>query len=154
MRGTCYLATFTRRGRDAESSRCKDVGRRGGRRIDADVRAEPGCAAPPAAGDATANARPAAAARRSAAAQKPLRKSEVQATLTAAYAAFERKQLDEAMSGADRVLAGNPAGPGAAEAHYLRGRVFEERATQAANGRHHVRQGRRCSPRATRTTPP
>ena len=83
--------------------------------------------------DTTADARQAGARSGADAAPKPLRRNEVQTTLTAAYAAFERKQLDQAMAGADRVLVGNPAGPGAAEAHYLRGRVLEERATQAAN---------------------
>jgi len=63
---------------------------------------------------------------------KPLKSNEVKPALESAYAAFERKQLDAAMTGADRVLVGNPAGPGAAEAHYLRGRVLEERAQEAA----------------------
>jgi tetratricopeptide (TPR) repeat protein len=37
------------------------------------------------------------------------------------------------MAGADRVLVGNRDGAGAAEAHYLRGRVFEERADQSSD---------------------
>src|SRR5687767_2364112 len=51
----------------------------------------------------------------------PLKAKELREAINAAYAAFERKQYDEAMAGADRVLAGNPQSPGAAEAQYLRG---------------------------------
>lgn len=62
----------------------------------------------------------------------PLRQKELQETLNAAYAAFGRKQYDEAMAGAERVLAGNPQSRGAAEGQYLRGRVLEERSRAAA----------------------
>ena len=52
--------------------------------------------------------------------------------LTEAYAAFERKQYDAAMAGAQRVVAaaaaaasgGKPQAAGLPEAHYLRGRVL------------------------------
>jgi tetratricopeptide (TPR) repeat protein len=67
-----------------------------------------------------------------AAAAKPLKSQDVAPTLNEAYAALARKQYDAAYAGAERVLAGNPAGTGAAEAQYLRGRVFEARAEQAA----------------------
>ena len=63
--------------------------------------------------------------------QRPLKPAEVQPVINAAYASFNQRRYDEAMSSADRVLAGNPNGPGAAEAHYLRGRVLEERAKAA-----------------------
>jgi outer membrane protein assembly factor BamD (BamD/ComL family) len=66
-------------------------------------------------------------------AQEPLKSRDVRPALTEAYAAFERKQFDAAYAGAERVLAGNPTGPGAAEAQYLRGRVLEERAAQASS---------------------
>jgi outer membrane protein assembly factor BamD (BamD/ComL family) len=65
--------------------------------------------------------------------QKPLNRKDAEAVLNQAYAAFDAKQYDAAMQGADRVLVGNRDGPGAAEAHYLRGRVFEERAIQATD---------------------
>jgi cell division septation protein DedD len=105
-----------------------------------------GCAAPNEAGDATATGSGelsrTAGAKQAAKIQQapvspsppphqPLKTKDAQQVLNDAYAAFERKQYDAAMSGAQRVLVGNAQGPGAAEAHYLRGRVFEERATQA-----------------------
>lgn len=62
----------------------------------------------------------------------PLKQKELQETLEAAYAAFGRKQYDEALAGAERVLAANPQSRGAAEAQYLRGRVFEERSRAAS----------------------
>jgi outer membrane protein assembly factor BamD (BamD/ComL family) len=65
--------------------------------------------------------------------QQPLKRKDVEPVLNQAYAAFDAKQLDAAMTGADRVLIGNRDGTGAAEAHYLRGRVFEERAAQASD---------------------
>ena len=64
----------------------------------------------------------------------PLKPKALREALDAAYAAFGRRQYDEAMAGADRVLAGNPQSPGAAEAQYLRGRVFEERSRAAGAG--------------------
>src|SRR5688572_11393839 len=63
--------------------------------------------------------------------RQPLKAKDAEQVLNDAYAAFDRKQYDAAMAGAQRVLVGNAQGPGAAEAQYLRGRVFEERATQA-----------------------
>ena len=65
--------------------------------------------------------------------RRPLKGAEIQQTIDAAYASFNQRRYDEAMANAERVLAGNANGPGAAEAHYLRGRVFEERA-KAADG--------------------
>jgi TolA-binding protein len=88
-----------------------------------------GCVAP----DEGAGGNAKLAGQRTGKPQQPLKAAELQQTLDSAYAAFEQKQLDAAMSGAQRVLVGNPAGPGAAEAHYLCGRVLEERATQASN---------------------
>jgi TolA-binding protein len=85
-----------------------------------------GCAAP----DASAPGKPGQPA---AVNQKPLNRNDAEPVLNQAYAAFEAKQYDAAMSGADRVLVGNRDGAGAAEAHYLRGRVFEERAIQASD---------------------
>ena len=63
----------------------------------------------------------------------PLKPKEAEQVLNDAFAAFNRKQLDQAMAGADRLLASNPQGRGAAEAQYLRGRVFEERARDAGD---------------------
>jgi tetratricopeptide (TPR) repeat protein len=86
-----------------------------------------GCAAPDSSDPA------AVAAAQPAATQQPLKSKEIGPALTEAYAAFERKQYDAAYAGAQRVLASNPTGAGAAEAQYLRGRVLEERATQASS---------------------
>jgi outer membrane protein assembly factor BamD (BamD/ComL family) len=86
----------------------------------------PGCAAPESNTSTATPAKPSL---------EPLKSKDIGPTLTEAYAAFERKQYDAAYAGAERVLASNPTGTGAAEAQYLRGRVFEERAQQAsANG--------------------
>ncbi len=63
----------------------------------------------------------------------PLKPKELTQAVQDAYAAFGRRQFAEAMAGADRVLASNPQGQGAAEAQYIRGRVFEQRAIEAAN---------------------
>jgi tetratricopeptide (TPR) repeat protein len=63
----------------------------------------------------------------------PLKPKEAEQVVNDASAAFDRKQFDQAMAGADRILAANPQGPGAAEAQYLRGRVFEVRALEAGN---------------------
>ena len=84
-----------------------------------------GCAAP----DGNAPGPPGQAAIN----QKPLNRKDAEQVLNQAYAAFDAKQYDAAMQGADRVLVGNRDGAGAAEAHYLRGRVFEERAIQATD---------------------
>ena len=67
--------------------------------------------------------------------QAPLKPKEVKAALDAAYAAFDRRQYAEALAGAERVLAANPQGAGAAEAQYVRGRVFEQRAIDAAHAK-------------------
>jgi tetratricopeptide (TPR) repeat protein len=85
-----------------------------------------GCAPPPDGGAAGAPGKAVAN-------QPPLKRKDAEQVLNQAYAAFEAKQYDAAMSGADRVLVGNRDGAGAAEAHYLRGRVFEERAIQASD---------------------
>jgi outer membrane protein assembly factor BamD (BamD/ComL family) len=47
--------------------------------------------------------------------------------LTAGYAALENRQYDQAISGADEYLRSHPAGPGSAEALYLRGRALEQK---------------------------
>src|SRR5688572_21272939 len=44
----------------------------------------------------------------------PLKQKELEETLNAAYGAFAARQYDQAIAGADRVLASNPQGPGAA----------------------------------------
>jgi outer membrane protein assembly factor BamD (BamD/ComL family) len=70
---------------------------------------------------------------RAAAHQQPLKRKDAELVLNQAYAAFDARQYDAAMSGADRVLVGNHDGAGAAEAQYLRGRVFEEKADQTTD---------------------
>src|SRR5205807_511638 len=62
-------------------------------------------------------------------------------TLRSGYDALNSHQYDAAMAAADRVLANSPSKSLPAEAHYLRGRVFEERAmsnpaTLSANLQH------------------
>ncbi len=49
------------------------------------------------------------------------------AELTGGYRALESKQFDQAMATADAYLIRTPAGPGSAEALYLRGRALSER---------------------------
>ena len=51
--------------------------------------------------------------------------------LRAGYDALAARQLDEAMALADEVLGNSPENTLPAEAHYLRGRVFEERAVRS-----------------------
>ena len=53
-------------------------------------------------------------------------------TLRGGYDALTARQLDRALSAADEVLANSPTETLPAEAHYLRGRVFEERAVSGA----------------------
>lgn len=48
-------------------------------------------------------------------------------TLNEGYAALEQQQYDEAIGKADEFLSQSPAGPGSAEALYLRGRGYEQR---------------------------
>jgi outer membrane protein assembly factor BamD (BamD/ComL family) len=50
-----------------------------------------------------------------------------QDTLNVGYAALEQRQFDRAMAAADQYLTRTPTGAGSAEAHYLRGRILEER---------------------------
>lgn len=47
--------------------------------------------------------------------------------LNEGYAALEQQQYDQAIGKADEYLSQQPAGPGSAEALYLRGRAFEQR---------------------------
>ena len=47
--------------------------------------------------------------------------------LRGGYEALDQKQYDQAIEAADRFLADNPTGDGAAEASYLRGRALEQR---------------------------
>ena len=54
------------------------------------------------------------------------------ATLNQGYAALEARQYDQAMAAADAFLRATPAGPGSAEAMYLRGRALEQRVTDPA----------------------
>ena len=99
-----------------------------------------GCVPPDGAGDpaaatAAGNRQPVSPPPQPPKPQKPLNAKQAQQALAEAYSAFGRRDLDAAQAGADRVLAANPSGPGAAEAQYLRGRVFEERATRASDQR-------------------
>jgi hypothetical protein len=109
-----------------------------------------GCAAPEGGAKAGAPAAPAAAAP-----AKPLKPAEAQEVLNGAYAAFERKQYDAAVTGAERLLAANPQGPGAAEAHYLRGRVLEERAAEASRAQNNAaaKQMLQAAPRRVHRRP-
>jgi tetratricopeptide (TPR) repeat protein len=52
-------------------------------------------------------------------------------TLNEGYGALTENRLDQAQAAADKILAEGPTGKGAADALYLRGRVFEERARGA-----------------------
>ena len=54
--------------------------------------------------------------------------------LRAGYDALNARQFDEALAAADVVLADSPKDTLPAEAHYLRGRVFEERAIANVQG--------------------
>lgn len=54
--------------------------------------------------------------------------SGAKAQLNAGYSAFDRRDYDGAMSDAEAFLSKNPNAPGSAEALYLEGRVYEERA--------------------------
>jgi tetratricopeptide (TPR) repeat protein len=54
--------------------------------------------------------------------------------LNAGYQAFDRKDYEGAMADADAFLTKNPNAPGSAEAFYLEGRVYEERAETAGFG--------------------
>lgn len=47
--------------------------------------------------------------------------------LNEGYAALEQRQYDQAIDKADEFLRQSPAGPGSAEALYLRGRAYEQR---------------------------
>jgi tetratricopeptide (TPR) repeat protein len=49
------------------------------------------------------------------------------AELQGGYASLQHKEYEQARMAAERVLARDPAGAGAAEAHYLRGRALEQR---------------------------
>jgi len=48
-------------------------------------------------------------------------------TLNEGYVALEQQQYDDAINRADEFLSQSPAGPGSAEALYLRGRGYEQR---------------------------
>jgi tetratricopeptide (TPR) repeat protein len=52
--------------------------------------------------------------------------------LAAGFAALEQQQYDAAIAAADRQLQSNPGGRGSAEAHYLRGRVYEQRVASSS----------------------
>lgn len=52
--------------------------------------------------------------------------------LNAGYRALDQHQYDQAITAADTYLRKTPTGPGSAEAYYLQGRVYEERADEAA----------------------
>jgi len=76
--------------------------------------------------------------------------------LANAYSAFEQRQYDQAMAAADRVLAQDSVGPGSAEALYLKGRVEEQKAKDAAgksDARDHLREARSIYQRALAVKP-
>jgi tetratricopeptide (TPR) repeat protein len=78
------------------------------------------------------------------------------AELANAYSAFEQRQYDQALAGADRVLAEDSVGPGSAEALYLKGRVEEQKARDAAgksDARDHLREARALYQRALAIKP-
>lgn len=77
--------------------------------------------------------------------------------LAGGYAAFEQKRYDEAIQSAERVLAGDAVGAGTAEALYLKGRVYEQKAQEAATAsaaRDQLRAARSEYQRALATKPP
>lgn len=77
--------------------------------------------------------------------------------LAGGFAAFEQKRYDEAIQSADRVLAGDSVGAGTAEALYLKGRVYEQKAQEAATAAHareQLRAARSEYQRALATKPP
>jgi len=55
------------------------------------------------------------------------------ADLSAGYTALEQNQYDQAIAAADRQLHQSPRGPGSAEAHYLKGRAYEQRPAASAS---------------------
>lgn len=63
----------------------------------------------------------------------PLKRKELEQAVQSAVTALEGRRYGEALAAADRVLASNPQGPGAAESHYVRGRVFEQRSIDSGN---------------------
>jgi tetratricopeptide (TPR) repeat protein len=63
--------------------------------------------------------------------------------LNAGYTALEQRQYDQAMARADQHLRQTPAGPGSAEALYLRGRALEQKtAANPAQSRQNFLQAR------------
>jgi tetratricopeptide (TPR) repeat protein len=53
------------------------------------------------------------------------------AELNAGYGAFQSQDYDTALADAEKFLQHTPKGPGSAEAYYLQGRVYEQRAQTA-----------------------
>ncbi len=62
--------------------------------------------------------------------------------LKTGYAALAKHDYPQALTAADGILQSDPAGPGAAEAYYLRGRVFQERAANVAAAGSDLQQAR------------
>jgi tetratricopeptide (TPR) repeat protein len=77
--------------------------------------------------------------------------------LAGGYAAFEQKRYDDAIQSAERVLSNDSVGAGSAEALYLKGRVYEQKAQEAATAsqaRDQLRAARSEYQRALATKPP
>lgn len=77
--------------------------------------------------------------------------------LAGGYAAFEQKRYDDAIQSAERLLAQDSVGPGSAEALYLQGRVYEQKAVEppsTAQARELLRSARSVYLRALATKPP
>lgn len=76
-------------------------------------------------------------------------------TLAGGYDALSQNRLEDAQAAADKVTAAHPTGQGSAEAMYLRGLVFEERArrTDIVQARPLLDEARRCYVRALSLQP-
>jgi outer membrane protein assembly factor BamD (BamD/ComL family) len=77
--------------------------------------------------------------------------------LASGFAALEQQQYEQAIAAAERVLAEDATGPGSAEALYLQGRAYEQKAKDApspAEARQHLRAARGAYARALSTSPP
>lgn len=77
--------------------------------------------------------------------------------LAGGYQAFDERRYDDAIAAAERVLAEDPTGPGAAEALYLEGRVHEQQAKGAATtgqAKDHLREARGLYLRVLSAAPP
>jgi outer membrane protein assembly factor BamD (BamD/ComL family) len=77
--------------------------------------------------------------------------------LAAGFAALDQRQYDEAIAAGARVLAQDATGPGSAEALYLQGRAYEQKAKDAptaSEAREQLRAARGVYARALSASPP